>query len=309
MSQVGVSRPTTQQNMVGRLPEIQHPLSRMSNPENLDIRGVSRAGGERPTELHSGHGRPLPAENTYHAPHRYSMGSSRGKVSRSLPEAPMNYETIPEWAEVTQGDPRKPRMPIFGSRAEVASRADVQSRISSRLSKASSQQRLEIDELESILKEKIQNNFYELKKNFKANDPEQKGTVSREALFRILITITNKPINQGQFTRLMDRLGLKDKIAIHYSEFFALFRDVQSADYPRWIDPVQRHWQERGSLTASQVHVLLKEKAKGTRTVADLLPQVNADGSKFILKPEFRTVLGRLGFSMSDDEFEKLWAK
>ena len=53
------------------------------------------------------------------------------------------------------------------------------SRIPSRLSTASAQQRLEIDELEALLKEKIKTGYYEIKKRFKDNDPEQRGNVSR----------------------------------------------------------------------------------------------------------------------------------
>ena len=53
------------------------------------------------------------------------------------------------------------------------------SRIPSRLSTASAQQRLEIDELEALLKEKLKSGYYEVKKRFKDNDPEQKGNVSR----------------------------------------------------------------------------------------------------------------------------------
>ena len=114
MSQVGISRPMTQQSMVGRLPEIQHPLSRMSSPGNLGIRGVSR-GGDRPASQGSVLGRPLGSEANYQIPRRYNMGSSRGRVSQSLPEAPLMHEHIPEGIEVTRGgDANKPRMPIFG---------------------------------------------------------------------------------------------------------------------------------------------------------------------------------------------------
>jgi hypothetical protein len=45
------------------LPQIAHPLSRMENPGNMDIRGMSRA-SDRPNSQPIG-GRPLANENVY----------------------------------------------------------------------------------------------------------------------------------------------------------------------------------------------------------------------------------------------------
>ena len=58
----------------------------------------------------------------------------------------------------------------------MASRADSRA---SRMSRPSTQLRLEIDEFEMVLKEKMKTSYYEVKKRFKDNDPEQRGNVSR----------------------------------------------------------------------------------------------------------------------------------
>lgn len=124
MSQVGFSRPATQ--LSGRvgvgvgvsLPEIQHPLSRMSNPGNMDVRGVSRA-GDRPGS-NPGLGRPLASENVYRlrkSTSAMSTGERReSRLSfRKEAMAPQDaIDTIPEGVEVTYGNPDKPRMPVFG---------------------------------------------------------------------------------------------------------------------------------------------------------------------------------------------------
>lgn len=55
------------------------------------------------------------------------------------------------------------------------------SRVSSRLSQASTQSRLEIDELESIIKEKCRTHFTEVQKKFKDNDPQGQGNVNKYA--------------------------------------------------------------------------------------------------------------------------------
>lgn len=119
MSQVGVRPPSQMSSgrMGVTLPQIQHPLSRMSNPGDMDIRGVSRS-ADRPMSNPTG-GRPLANESHY--PVRKSTSALTGRESRqgsrlgreNVPQ-PMPIESIPEGVEVTYGDPNKPKMPIFG---------------------------------------------------------------------------------------------------------------------------------------------------------------------------------------------------
>lgn len=300
------------QKMGVSLPQIEHPLSRMGNPTNMDIRGVSRS-GDRPLSHPSG--RPLANENVYSGRKSVSAhGRDSRLASRQMMQAPLPIDSIPEGVEVTYGDPAKTRLPVFGSRADVGSRMEngaPPSRMSSRLSQVSTQARLEIDEIETMLKQRIKGSYYEIKKKFKDNDPEQKGNVSREAFYRILMTILNRNVPQNVFNRLMDRLGFKDKQIINYSEFFAYFHEAQAQnDYPRWMDPVQRMWPDKAIMTSSQVHAQLKEKVRQKfLDIADLIPQMNPGGTGRILKPEFKQMLNKLMFYMEDTEFEKLWKK
>lgn len=300
------------QKMGVSLPQIEHPLSRMGNPTNMDIRGVSRS-GDRPLSHPSG--RPLANENVYSGRKSVSAHGRDSRLgSRQMMQAPLPIDSIPEGVEVMYGDPAKTRLPVFGSRADVGSRMDngaPPSRMSSRLSQVSTQARLEIDEIETMLKQRIKGSYYEIKKKFKDNDPEQKGNVSREAFYRILMTILNRNVSQNVFNRLMDRLGFKDKQIINYSEFFAYFHEAQAQnDYPRWMDPVQRMWPDKAIMTSSQVHAQLKEKVRQKfLDIADLIPQMNPGGTGRILKPEFKQMLNKLMFYMEDTEFEKLWKK
>lgn len=66
-----------------------------------------------------------------------------------------------------------------GNKSQMGNRDEVMSRVSSRLSQASTQSRLEIDELESILREKCRTHFHEVQKKFKDNDPQGQGNVNR----------------------------------------------------------------------------------------------------------------------------------
>lgn len=70
---------------------------------------------------------------------------------------------------------------IKGNRSQMGSRDEpnMLSRVSSRLSQASTQSRLEIDELESMIKEKCRTHFHEIQKKFKDNDPQGQGNVNK----------------------------------------------------------------------------------------------------------------------------------
>ena len=117
-----MSRPATQQSLTGRLPKIQHPLSRLGNPENMDIQGTnsrvpSRVSSRAASGLAGGgSGRPLAAEQSYETPRR-AMHSARAasvRQSREQQHRPLSYTSIPEGVEVKQGDPCKTKLPIFG---------------------------------------------------------------------------------------------------------------------------------------------------------------------------------------------------
>lgn len=87
---------------------------------------------------------------------------------------------------------------------------------------------------------------------------------SREALYRILMTVLSRQLTQNQFVKLLERLGFNNKIVINYTEFFSLFRKMNDEDssFPKWMDPVQRTHLEKALMNADQVHQQLREKAK-----------------------------------------------
>lgn len=111
MSRAGVaSRPITQQSG-GRLPvlpAIQHPMSGMApGPAQIDV-----VGGMPPPSASGG--RPLAAEQDYKIPKRLSTAGSRAGVEQCRASVSRRIEAIPEGVQVTEGDPLKTRMPIFG---------------------------------------------------------------------------------------------------------------------------------------------------------------------------------------------------
>ncbi|KAK7111211.1 EF-hand calcium-binding domain-containing protein 6-like isoform X2 [Littorina saxatilis] len=307
MSQVGVSsRPASQFKMGVSLPEIQHPMSRMSNPDKLDVRGMSRA-GDRPADQ-IGSGRPLANEGQGAGGRKKSLSAaSRGK--KEAAGGTIHIDSIPEGVEVKYGDPGHTRLPVFGSRAGMLDREDaLESRASTRMSRASTQSRIEIDELEALLRDKVKSNYYEVRKRFKDNDPEGRGNVAKESFLRILVTLSGRQISQAQSQRLLERLGFKERSVIPFTEFFAYFREAQEKEYPQWMDPINRP--DHVIMNAGQVHANLREKARQRfLDLADMIPQMNPGGSGRIMRSEFKQMLQRMNFYLDDNEFQSLWCK
>ena len=101
MSQVVLSRPGSQASRVGVLPRIEHPLSRLENPDKISVRGTSRA------SYRSGE---APGANPRKSSRPNAMSPQRKDLSPKMPMA-----VIPEGVQVVQStDPDKTTLPIFG---------------------------------------------------------------------------------------------------------------------------------------------------------------------------------------------------
>lgn len=298
------------------LPAIPHPLSRMEDPTNLNVRGLSREGSRVASRQSLTFGqdldrqklnvlRPIMADQV---PYRLTR-SSNGFGGQRSPRYD-GFAGIPEGVEVKFAeDPNKPTIPIFGSRADMASRAESRlSRLNSAASSLQGPDRASVDEIEALLREKMKTGYYDIRGAFKNCDPEGKGIVNREKLREILINFLSRSITLSHFNKLMVRLRLDHKKMISYDEFYAAFRPPKKADEgPAWL---QLEKPDLKYMSAAQVHAHLKEKAKQRfLDVAELIPQMNPGGSGRILRPELRNVLNKMGFYMEDDEFEKLWQK
>ncbi|XP_068124872.1 EF-hand calcium-binding domain-containing protein 6-like [Hyperolius riggenbachi] len=282
---------------VPRLPVIEHPLSRLGDPDTLSLRGVSRAGRAHHEE------EPYARRNLQTA--------SSSTSDRSLPLTPHH---IPPRVQVTlSSDEKKARLPIFGQRADIASRAESRvstaSSRSSLVSRPGTQLRLEVDELEHVLREKLRSGgYFTLRQLFKNNDPEGKGQVNRDVLLMMLTKFLGRLISSRQFQQLLLRLQLHEKTIIKCEELYSAIRDPVPSGRPTWLDPVNRKTDDKRSMTASQVHTQLKSKHVFTELSVLLLGKMAA-GSARILPPEFRDLLTQLGFFMEDSEFNKLFKR
>ncbi|XP_033124539.1 EF-hand calcium-binding domain-containing protein 6-like [Anneissia japonica] len=315
MSQAGIqSRPATQMSARSgiNLPQIQHPLSRLGNPDNINIRGSNSRQGRPSTQPRLAD--EVPFMSNLAAP-RLSKSSHGGngennELRRSFPKIPRPFsQSLPAPAEQYELE-TKTKIPIFGAKADIASRGESRGSVASCMSRPGTKLRLEVDELEMILREKLKKNYYEIKKLFISNDPEGRGNLSREALHRAITSFLGRFLSLKHFNLLLLRLKLGEKQVIRLEEFHACLREPVSNDVPSWLDPINRQNIDKLTMTAGQVHAQLKEKARQRLVdIAELIPQMNPGGSGRILKPELRNALNKMLFFMDDDEFEKLWSK
>nr|XP_014353279.1 PREDICTED: EF-hand calcium-binding domain-containing protein 6-like [Latimeria chalumnae] len=295
-----------------RLPLIPRSQFRLGAPE-ISLREKN----DRDPADQTNQGRPLPQEQIPTRPSR----SSSSLTQRSMPEIgrmnriPLQLN-IPEGVQVKVAtDPGKVRLPVFGQRADVVSRAESRISLASskatHLSRPGTHLRIEVDELEHLLHEKLRSGgFFTLRQFFRRNDSKGKGQVSKEVLLMILTKFLGRFISSKQYHLLLLRLKLHEKTAIKFEEFAAKLQDPSPSGFPTWLDPVIRKNTERFRMTASQVHAQLKERAKQRfLDLAELIPQKNPGGATRILEPEFRNMLNYLGFHMEEEEFNKLWKR
>jgi len=83
--------------------------------------------------------------------------------------------------------------------------------------------RIILDELETILREKVRSQMHDVRTKFRhAADFDSNGKISREALHHIIASIfgTQKQIGPNQIDKLLERLHLKNINKIRFSFYF-----------------------------------------------------------------------------------------
>ncbi|XP_057297699.1 EF-hand calcium-binding domain-containing protein 6-like [Hydractinia symbiolongicarpus] len=266
--------------------KVEHPLSRLSHPDKLSLRGVSRIGS-------------LKSERT-----------TRNDKETNTRFSSMALPNIPENIKVTVAEDRsKVHMPIFGSGASLSNRID--SRLSATsttiLHESNGSRSMSTIELESILRNKMKTGYFSAKNLFISYDPEGRGDVKREALHRILCTFLAMKLSFSQFNRLMKRLGFENAKTVAFDDFYLLFKKSnlkESSEYPSWFGKEDT---SRDSYTANEVHTQLKIAA--SKSFNNLLDLLDLDEEETIIKPIFRDQLQKIGYVMTPTEYEKLWRK
>ncbi|CAF4042948.1 unnamed protein product [Rotaria sordida] len=286
------------------LPQIEHPSKRIDSDDrsSLDIRGRSR----------DSHGNGELIRNEYST----SESSPRRRRSSSLKcnskyrKYSQNFDNIPEHTNTPlEKDRDQVRLPIFGRRADSRS-----SSCDNQKEKESCQtSRIEIDELEMMLREKVRSQIHDVRTKFRhatQNDPN--GKISRQAFQHLIATIfgTQKQIGPYQIEKLLERLNLKYLNKISFDQFIeSLFNGEE--DLPDWILSQRSSREESSSKrTANQMFIILKEKVRTKhKDLINLCPSLDGGPSSRIFKPQLHNTIVDMGYRIKDTEFDKLWDK
>ncbi|XP_043568663.1 uncharacterized protein LOC122561192 isoform X4 [Chiloscyllium plagiosum] len=292
MAQVSITRPASHSGLPSMFPEVQHPLSRLGNPETISVQGESnlsngRQGSERSASQEaSNNGGPLKT-----SPRRREYISTLENALKEHSRGQMdNWRKLDHWINLKKRWASDPRL--------------VDHDVETIITRPGTQMRLQIDELQYLLHEKLRSGgFYILKQLFQAHDPTGRGHVTREVLLTILTRFLRRYIAARQFYHLLLRLKLNAKSIITFENFYSHFKEQEPKGYPAWMDPVKRP-QENKRMSATQVHIQLKAMVRERPLeLRDLF--IKVDNGR-MLPVTFQNVLHQLGIEMEQEEFIKL---
>ena len=196
------------------LPRIEHPAKRFNENDkySLDIRGKSNHG--------NGYGELIRHEIT---PRRKKRSSSLKYHSKVNNPSESLYD-IPENTATTYGSNQDGlRLPIFGrKRSSSSSSSSIND--NDKATRSSRRSKLEVDELEQLLREKIRSQMNDVKTKFRhaaQNDPN--GKINRIALQHFIATIfgKQKQVSPQQIDQLLIRFNLKHSNQIRFHYFFS----------------------------------------------------------------------------------------
>ena len=197
------------------LPRIEHPSKRMNDDQkySLDIRGRSRDG--------QGHGQIIRQELT---PRKIKRSSSLKYNSKSHRYRSEQLQQIPENFQMNFAveDRDEIRLPIFGEKRSSSSKSS--SSINDQTKENNRKMKLEIDQLEFILRDKVRSQMHDVRTKFRhAADQQSNGKINRQALKHIIATIfgTQKQISHQQIDLLLQRFNFSNsnQIRFIYSSF------------------------------------------------------------------------------------------
>ncbi|XP_052709006.1 EF-hand calcium-binding domain-containing protein 6-like isoform X6 [Crassostrea angulata] len=297
-SMAAVPRVSAGQRRFPNLPVIEHPMSRMSNRDDLAVLGSARG-------LRAG---------------QFGKISFQDPGSGAREPAPISANRASAPERILQWPPEYTQGPRSRGRQESAT------------------PRTNGEVIEKI-KDKLTTGFYGLRHMFKANDPTGKGTVSREALLRILYSLVGY-LTQEQFNKFLKGTGLDGKEHISFDSFVACFKDneavlckVVNRRLPgltvqkEWVSPLQRlekekcrHYPEaelirtdtivtNPYLSAPYSDTLFREKIRNIDDARQVFPAACFQANGRIVPPQLREAHAQLGIFMTDSEFTSLWQR
>ncbi|CAH1800191.1 unnamed protein product [Owenia fusiformis] len=290
-------------NKMFNLPQIEHPMTRMGTKDELNIRGESRSNSRTGSRI----GNPMRREQTFVA-----MGNS-GKLHLGLDRSNLpplgGGMTSPRDNQALKSHQRILTWPPEYLADGKSERNVVKPKMTS-------------EELEDTLHEKLATGYYGVRQLFKANDPTCQGTVTKEALLRILFTLCGY-ITPGQYNRFLRFVGLEGKRNISFEDFINCFRDPEEKDKREWVSPYKQKEVMRSEvlreleasnktsgMSAVYCAAMLRRKAESKNfDLSAILPGTCFEYDGIIVPPQLREAMAHIGMKLTDQEFKKFWDK
>lgn len=273
------------------IPVIVHPMAKLGDTSDLAIRGTSsRSLTRQKTDVKS------------------DLGLFVQNKERETDTVPSGRKSCPE--RMLQWPPEY----LVGPKASAVKVEDLQ------FSPAQDK----VLELTDIVREKMTTGYYGLRHLFRANDPTGQGTVSREALLRILYSLCGF-ITRDQYASFLKSLGLESKETIAFDNFVACFKDNETVQ-KQWVSPVQRsaleealkrrHPEEQLKLNLKKLDpytsapfsdTIFKSKMKTIDDARKVFPAICFEPDGIIVPPQLREAYAHIGIYMHDSDFQVLW--
>ncbi|KAM3924797.1 uncharacterized protein RB166_008152 [Leptodactylus fuscus] len=177
-----------------------------------------------------------------------------------------------------------------------------------------------VDEIILIIKEKLSNSHKYIHQMFCNNDPKGQGTISREALTRILWNLCGFLTTQ-QINNLLNRLHLSGKSSISFDDFRNCFDN--KVCNKEWIKPntakhLQRNMGKQTCTDASKdssssdndrAWRILGEEISKSGAIEKFLPPCCLCASGLITMEQFTATLKCMRVSFNDEELQNMWAR
>ncbi|XP_066549583.1 EF-hand calcium-binding domain-containing protein 6 isoform X2 [Amia ocellicauda] len=285
-----MKRPVSHTGILSKLPEIQHPLARLGDPDSFSVDGFATQGATGRRDVQSA---------------CWDRTQRRIRVEKEchplLEDIVKKYKfkKLDSWKKVDQwinlGD-RK-----WSDGGSVTQGGSLTS------CRPATHTQLQIEELELLLSDKIKSGgFYTLKRLFMSNDPTGKGNVSRDVLLVILTKFLGRFISRKEFSSLLGRLNLAEKSTVPFDNFCRCVGKRQSGNEVERNAPIKRT-QDTKKKNAIQAHLALRKLAKERpfemRSLFDEKEEAPLQPS------DLRRVLCQLGIQTCNEEFDKLWKR
>ncbi|XP_056430577.1 uncharacterized protein LOC130369397 isoform X3 [Hyla sarda] len=178
-----------------------------------------------------------------------------------------------------------------------------------------------VNELIAIIKDKLINSHKYIYQMFCNNDPKGQGTISREAMTRVLWNLCGFLTTQ-QINNLLNRLNLSGKSSISFDDFRVCFQ-ANKVHNTEWLKPstpkhLQRNVGKQKCTTATKdsprsdddrTWRTLGEEVSKSGLLENFLPSCCICASGMITLEQFTVALKCMGITFSDEELQNTWTR